>query len=913
MHKGTNEVGEVNLPDQGKQKYYDIAPLQAFLEAGFTVLTPNFRLARSIGVAWSQSQQGKGENVWRTPCIAPLEKWLQDQWQEAVRDGQLEPLVPASPGQQLELWQDVIAAHERSHKGYSLLRPTAAAAQASRARDTLLQWQVDFAQAHHRQEFSLDEDCATFLNWHTLFVEKLASLAMTTYPDCYTRLFALASDLGKTRLVLVGFDDIPPLLRSCVEALAEELVELESPGQPGTRTAFGYPDKRSELAAVARWAKELNDEYASPSIGIILPGMSEDRPALEYLLRREFDCLGSNYTSLPVNFSTGIPLDQVPMARDALTVLTMARPRVAVDDIVAVFQSRFVTLEDVDSARAVQFLHSLFDSGEEYIEAGDLRYKASRFEQPDGDGGGELAIARILMAIAANRDIRRNALPSVWAERFSGLLEIWGWPGRGPLDSIEYQQLKLWYALLEELASYDLVCPAMAFDEALQLLKRCCSRQVSQPQTPDSNIQVLGLLEAAGLGFDHLWICDMQAGIWPAPARPNPFIPIRLQRDMGMPNATAEREWSFASGLMSQYLHCADHVIASYAQQRDGVPENPSALLEGFQWQPAIKADIVDGHWLSVLNESQMESLEDSQAPVLQQAELSALGGGSGLLEDQSNCPFRAFALRRLNLHPLGERTIALSAAERGSLLHDALYHLWGAIGDSDTLAGMDDAAVDLAATEAVRAAVDSMPAYRRRNMGRAYYQLESQRLHNLMVEWLEVERQRSDFFVLAREEKISLQIEQLEISLRVDRIDQLPDGAQFIIDYKSGLSSPQDWLGDRPAKPQLMLYGIATQETVAGLAFAQVRSRSCKYTGAGQTGVAPGVQSDIEKLVKNKMSAKDWEDLTAQWQANLERLAREFVAGDARVDPLRDSSCTYCGLQALCRVGDNANRETQL
>jgi len=186
-----------------------------------------------------------------------------------------------------------------------------------------------------------------------------------------------------------------------------------------------------------------------------------------------------------------------------------------------------------------------------------------------------------------------------------------------------------------------------------------------------------------------------------------------------------------------------------------------------------------------------------------------------------------------------------------------------------------------------------------------AYFELEAGRLHSLLFEWLNIERQRTDFNVLAREEKTSLQLGQLKISLRVDRIDELPDGSQFIIDYKSGLASPHDWLGERPSKPQLLLYGIAVDEIVAGLAFAQVRPRACKFAGAGQIDVAPGVQSDIEKLVKDKMPAKDWEDLAALWRENLERLAQAFVAGEAQVDPLATSSCNYCGLQALCRVGE--------
>jgi len=522
-----------------------------------------------------------------------------------------------------------------------------------------------------------------------------------------------------------------------------------------------------------------------------------------------------------------------------------------------------------------------------------------------GDSPEGLALGRILLEISGMRELRTAALPSVWADRFSALLELWGWPGQGPLDSIEYQQLQLWYELLNEFSSYDAMLAPLAFVDAQKLLYRCCSRQVSQPQTPDSNVQVLGLLEAAGLSFDKLWLCDMQAGNWPAAARPNPFIPMRLQREMKMPNASAEREWGFASQLMARYTRSAAEVFASYAQQKDGVPEKPSALLDGFDWQNAPEGNILDSRWLDMQSNAQIEVLNDNQARPVDANELAGLGGGSGLLEDQSHCPFRAFARRRLGISPLGEPDVALSAAERGSLLHEALYHLWGELKDSATLAALSDTESGEAISRSVAQAIAAIPGHRRSALGHTYFELEARRLHSLLEQWLAVERQRSGFVVAAREESVSLQLEQLEVSLRVDRIDQLPDGARFIIDYKSGRSSAQDWLGERPARPQLMLYGIAMPETVAGMAFAQVRARDCKFVGAGQIEVAAGVQSDIEKLVRDKMPAKDWEDLTAQWRDNLERLAREFVAGDARVDPLSGSSCNYCGLQALCRVGE--------
>jgi len=50
-------------------------------------------------------------------------------------------------------------------------------------------------------------------------------------------------------------------------------------------------------------------------------------------------------------------------------------------------------------------------------------------------------------------------------------------------------------------------------------------------------------------------------------------------------------------------------------------------------------------------------------------------------------------------------------------------------------------------------------------------------------------------------------------------------------------------------------------------------------------------------------MEADDWRSLNERWRENLERLAQAFVAGDAAVDPLAPGSCTWCGLQPLCRI----------
>jgi hypothetical protein len=54
---------------------------------------------------------------------------------------------------------------------------------------------------------------------------------------------------------------------------------------------------------------------------------------------------------------------------------------------------------------------------------------------------------------------------------------------------------------------------------------------------------------------------------------------------------------------------------------------------------------------------------------------------------------------------------------------------------------------------------------------------------------------------------------------------------------------------------------------------------------------------------VKAQMDAQDWVSLNARWRENLEALANGFITGEAQVDPLGSTTCTWCGLQPLCRV----------
>ncbi len=66
---------------------------------------------------------------------------------------------------------------------------------------------------------------------------------------------------------------------------------------------------------------------------------------------------------------------------------------------------------------------------------------------------------------------------------------------------------------------------------------------------PLEGLQVMGLLESRGLDFDEVYILDANEGTLPDGAPPPSFMPLDLQRSMGLPGRP-ERD-----GIFSAYLH----------------------------------------------------------------------------------------------------------------------------------------------------------------------------------------------------------------------------------------------------------------------------------------------------------------------------------------------------------------------
>ncbi len=178
------------------------------------------------------------------------------------------------------------------------------------------------------------------------------------------------------------------------------------------------------------------------------------------------------------------------------------------------------------------------------------------------------------------------------------------------------------------------------------------------------------------------------------------------------------------------------------------------------------------------------------------------------------------------------------------------------------------------------------------------FRELEIRRLVSLVKQWMEIEKMRPEFTVLELEKKSQVNFHGLNLNIRIDRIDELEESSQLIIDYKTGEVNVRKWHGDRPEEPQIPLYAVIHKDEANAVAFAGLKRGRLGFTGlSAKPGLVDGVKPVSEVDPENA-----WEKLITDWEMILSKLAGEYLQGLASVTPRKDA-CQYCDLHSLCRI----------
>lgn len=863
------------------------------------ILTPNKRLSRFIRDQYNhyQSNQGTANAWYALPCFS-YQGWLQQLWGDlqVVKDHVSSGCMPLSQAQELLLWQQVIQEHPATPP---LLSTSATAKLAMQAWRLVNEWHLDLTSY-------TDQNTQIFQHWCLRFSEVCAERGLVSgvlQPAIISEAVREHRIMAPKQIILYGFDDQTPQQKELFDAFKEcqtQFDQFEFTKQAYQPVRHEFSSEQREIEASAIWAKQILQNQPNARIAIVAPQLAQQRERIERIFHRVFEpqsILPQQPQHAPgFNISAGQPLDQVPVIATALAVLGCNQQLIEIDLISQILRSPFIGIESELPYRA------LLDTT---IREGDLQISLQQVKTAAGKANEVSDLYdRLGVFIGLSKQAKDAMYPSQWVELFSDQLLALGWPGSRPLDTLEYQQLQSWKEALLEYAALDHVVGQVNQSEAIHYLQTLLKQVSFQAQTKTSPIQILGVLEAAGLPFDYIWVMSMDDETMPPIPNPNPLIPIALQVTKQLPQSSAERELLYAKRLVHRLAISANTVVFSHATIKDDKQLLPSPLTANATLM-AFELEAEESATEVLFNTRDIEASQDSCGPKVTRPE--EIRGGSQLLKDQAACPFRAFARHRLHTSEIPIPVLGLDARERGTLLHEVLEIIWRRLRNQAKLLKLDESELDTLIYQAIDDALLSIKA--KRFVGDRFVSIEKERLANQVRQWLTLEKQRTPFSVIFNEGKKTIKLGKLSLNIRYDRVDRLEDGRLFVLDYKTGKQQLGSWAGERPDEPQVPLYCVANSKKVAGAAFGQITAEEVAFKGIADEEIAPNINLP-EELPKLDLP-QNWQEILAHWQSVLDRLAQEFMAGAAEVDPKKPSvTCRFCELQSLCRIKEQVNQE---
>lgn len=870
-----------------------------------TIVTGNQRLARVLRQRYNQSMIEAGREAWPAADILPWDAWLQRLWQEAVVANKIASnLFLLDVHQERQVWQQILQTVDQS---LPWLTDELTVTRLMAAAQNLRAWKISMDAA----VFTYNEDSLFFWKVFTAFergCEENGWVTVAGLPDLLLPVLQTNGSALPDEFALIGFDELTPQQTTFLQGLAQagRVPEwLQFSPEPACIGKLACVDSRDELQLAARWIRQRLEANPYALIGLVVPELSTQRALVRHTLDETLCPAalqpGNHELPRPYNLSLGLPLIQYPLINAAFEWLTLPVPVAETMRVSRLLRSSFLLGWERESSARALLDARLRETGEWTVSLQSVAHHASQIEQPYHC---PVLVQHLKQLFELAKARPKMATPGEWGQQFSQWLTMAGWPGDRPLTSVEFQVMQAWQVLLQQFAALDWVAQPMTLTSALNQLKELAASTVFQPESPPASIQVLGLLETSGLQFDHLWIMGLHDGVLPASPQPNPFIPLPLQRRMALPRSTAGRELQVAKTVLQRLTGSAPEIVISYPQRQQDSLLLPSPLIAAFA--PLAEEALPDSAypiWQQRIHQnSRLQQLTEDPAPPLME---HSIPGGSRAFKLQAACPFLAFAELRLGARELGKIQLGLSAQARGILLHRLMEKIWASLKSHDCLIAMPADQLEKLIVNKVTETIQEIASRFRQGFGDRLQALELIRLSSLVRAWLEYEKQRPPFHVIEQEKTTELTVGGRQVHVRIDRIDALPQGGKLLIDYKTGLCKVDSWFGERPDEPQLPLYSLFFGQELAGIAFAQIRAGEMVFKGvASDETSAPGI--DFYKKQSLTRDYPDWLTVIVIWQQTLEKLATDFIAGKAEVDPKQyPKTCKYCSLRLLCRIDE--------
>jgi ATP-dependent helicase/nuclease subunit B len=397
-------------------------------------------------------------------------------------------------------------------------------------------------------------------------------------------------------------------------------------------------------------------------------------------------------------------------------------------------------------------------------------------------------------------------------------------------------------------------------------------RVVRRVESPTAQLHIYGQLEARLTQSDRVILGGLVEGVWPPAPRVDPWLSRPMRHELGLD--LPERRIGLSAHDFSQLLG-ADEVILSHAAKVGGAPAVASRFLHRLEavagaerWQHAKAAGEKYVYFARQLDRP------DKVAPVAQPMPTPPratrpLKMSVTAIEDWLRDPYTIYARYILQLIPLDPVDMPLSAADRGSAIHDALGEF----------------------TQSFSTRLPDDPSRALRSIGEKYFAPLMERPEARALWWprfLRIAAWFSDWEIARRQDvaeiaaeirgEIAIPLEggrTFYLSARADRIERRQDGTYAILDYKTG-QPPTGKQVRMGLSPQLTLEAAILRE--GGFDRIPANSSVSELVYVRLSGNnPPGEQRVLELKLKSSDQPQEPDEAADYARAQLEALIRKY------------------------------------
>ncbi|HEX2673826.1 MAG TPA: hypothetical protein VHM25_23265, partial [Polyangiaceae bacterium] len=544
---------------------------------------PSQQRAEAVHRAYAVHALASGRKVWPTPDVLPLEVWATKEIERRCASGErLSRLL--TPAEDWLLWRQCTGPLTDEMQ---LVARGPLADALRRAHQRAVEYGIDLRtmRAPPGSEGRLLIDAARVV------AERAREIGATTPAELAATLACVG---GNRDVLLAGFERVTPRLAMLTTSrgAAGCVTKFRAPpalnGKIPHARAVLAGDPSEELERIADWCRARLTAQPDARLLVIVPGSPEAQERLLTLIRQNIDPVGAALAPLAglagnplAEMAGGAPLARAPLAAYALQSLAWLSGGTEFAEFSAWLCSPHWTMPAAGRASLDLWLRERSPLEMDTRKLLTVLERAPRALQPVAS---EL---RSRVTDAASKLSGGATTPRQWSVRFRKALESLNeLDSRAAearaLSSAESQTYVRFIKLLDDFGGLESSAGPISQSTAVQWLRELAARTSFRPASGDALVTISSEMTDPIVQYDGMWVSGLHADAWPAPAQPDPFIPLQAQLAAGMPGASAAGRAAEARNLMAAWAAASHELVMSAPLRDDDVQLSPSPLVLKF-------------------------------------------------------------------------------------------------------------------------------------------------------------------------------------------------------------------------------------------------------------------------------------------------------------------------------------------